>query len=49
LTKTRENVAFANHCFNTNGRDLSKCEPSLLFQDFIDQQDNTAQSRPSSM
>jgi len=45
LTWTRENVAFANHCFNTNGRDLSKCEPSLLFQDFIDQQDNTAQSR----
>ena len=45
LTWTRENVAFANHCFNTNGRDLSKCQPSLLFQDFIDQQDNTAQSR----
>jgi hypothetical protein len=44
-TWTRENVAFANHCFNTNGRDLSKCQPSLLFQDFIDQQDNTAQSR----
>jgi hypothetical protein len=45
LTWTRENVAFANHCFNTNGRDLSKCQPSLLFQDFIDQQDNTAQAR----
>jgi len=45
LTWTRENVAFANHCFNTNGRDLSKCPVSLLFQDFIDQQDNTAQSR----
>lgn len=45
VTWTRENVAFANHCFNTNGRDLSKCPSSLLFQDFIDQQDNTAQAR----
>ena len=45
LTWTRENVAFANHCFNTNGRDLSKCEPTLAFQDFTDQQDNTGQSR----
>ncbi len=45
LTWTRENVAFANACFNGNGRDLSKCEPTLAFQDFIDQQDNTAQSR----
>ncbi|HET7618266.1 MAG TPA: hypothetical protein VFK20_07140, partial [Vicinamibacterales bacterium] len=45
LTWTRENVAFANNCFNTNGRDLSKCEPTLSFQDFVDQQDNTGQSR----
>ena len=45
LTWTRENVAFANACFNGNGRDLSKCEPTLSFQDFIDQQDNTGQSR----
>ena len=45
LTWTRENVAFANACFNGNGRDLSKCLPTLSFQDFIDQQDNTAQSR----
>jgi Carboxypeptidase regulatory-like domain/TonB dependent receptor/TonB-dependent Receptor Plug Domain len=44
-TWTRENVAFANHCFNTNGRDLSKCEPTLAFQTFTDQQDNTAQAR----
>ena len=44
-TWTRENVAFANHCFNTNGRDLSKCPPTLSFQTFIDQQDNTAQAR----
>src|SRR5689334_1018013 len=45
LTWTRENVAFANHCFNTNGRDLSKCQPTLAFQTFTDQQDNTAQAR----
>ena len=45
LTWTRENVAFANHCFNSNGRDMTKCEPTLAFQDFTDQQDNTAQSR----
>jgi hypothetical protein len=44
-TWTRENVAFANHCFNTNGRDLSKCEPTLAFQTFTDQQDNTASAR----
>jgi len=45
LTWTRENVAFANHCFNTNGRDLSACPVSLLFQEYIEQQDNTAQAR----
>jgi len=45
LTWTRENVAFANACFNGNGRDLSKCLPTLAFQDFNDQQDNTAHSR----
>ncbi|MEO7273515.1 MAG: hypothetical protein ABIX28_06740 [Vicinamibacterales bacterium] len=45
VTWTRENVAFANSCFNSNGGDLSKCEPTLSFQDFIDQQDNTAQTR----
>src|SRR5205823_1515099 len=44
-TWTRENVAFANHCFNTNGRDLSKCPVTLAFQDFTDQQDNTGQAR----
>ncbi|HYT77378.1 MAG TPA: TonB-dependent receptor, partial [Vicinamibacterales bacterium] len=44
-TWTRENVAFANHCFNTNGRDLSKCPVTLAFQTFTDQQDNTAQAR----
>jgi hypothetical protein len=44
-TWTRENVAFANNCFNTNGRDLSQCPPTLSFQTFVDQQDNTAQAR----
>ena len=45
LTWTRENVAFANNCFNTNGRDLTQCQPTLAYQDYIDQQDNTAQAR----
>ncbi|HUR35265.1 MAG TPA: carboxypeptidase regulatory-like domain-containing protein, partial [Vicinamibacterales bacterium] len=45
VTWTRENVAFANSCFNSNGGDLAKCEPTLSFQDFIDQQDNTGQTR----
>jgi len=42
---TRENVAFANPCFNTNGRDMTACEPTLAFQTYTTQQDNTAQSR----
>lgn len=45
VTWTRENVAFANACFNGNGRDLAKCPVTLAFQDYIDQQDNTAQTR----
>ena len=45
VTWTRENVTFANHCFNTNGRDLSQCPSTLAFQDYTDQQDNTAQAR----
>ncbi len=45
VTWTRENVAFANNCFNTNGRDLSQCPVTLGYQDYIDQQDNTAQAR----
>jgi hypothetical protein len=44
-TWTRENVTFANHCYNTSGRDLSKCPPSLQFQTYRDQQDNTGQGR----
>jgi len=45
VTWTRENVTFANHCFNTNGRDMSQCPVTLAFQDYTDQQDNTAQAR----
>ncbi|HET7618264.1 MAG TPA: TonB-dependent receptor [Vicinamibacterales bacterium] len=42
---TRENVAFANPCFNGNGRDQAACEPSLAFQTFSTQQSSVAQSR----
>jgi len=45
VTWTRENVTFANNCFNTNGRDLTQCPVTLAYQDFTDQQDNTAQAR----
>lgn len=45
VTWTRENVTFANNCFNTNGRDMTQCPVTLQFQDFRDQQDNTAQAR----
>ena len=45
LAWTRENVAFANPCFNSNGRDMTQCEPTLAFQTYTTQQDNTAQSR----
>ncbi len=45
VTWTRENVTFANNCFNTNGRDMTQCPVSLAFQDYTDQQDNTAQAR----
>ena len=45
LAWTRENVAFANPCFNSNGRDMTRCEPTLAFQTYTTQQDNTAQSR----
>ncbi|HYB95893.1 MAG TPA: carboxypeptidase regulatory-like domain-containing protein [Vicinamibacterales bacterium] len=45
VTWTRENVTFANNCFNTKGRDLSQCPVTLAYQDYIDQQDNTAQAR----
>ena len=45
ITWTRENVTFGNACYNENNRDLSKCPPTLAFQSFVDQQDNTGQFR----
>jgi len=42
---TQEDVAFANPCFNGNGRDQSACAPTLAFQTFTDQQNATAQAR----
>ena len=42
---TQEDVSFANPCFNGNGHDMTACEPTLAFQTFTDQQDNTAQAR----
>jgi hypothetical protein len=45
LTWTRENVTFGNPCYNANARDLSQCPPTLSFQSFNDQQDNTGQFR----
>lgn len=45
LTWTRENVTFGNDCYTANNRDLSKCQPTLAFQSFTDQQDNTGQFR----
>ena len=45
VTWTRENVTFANACYNGNGRNLAACEPTLTYQNFIDQQDNTGQFR----
>ena len=45
VTWTRENVTFANACYNGNGRDLGPCEPTLAYQNFTDQQDNTGQFR----
>jgi hypothetical protein len=45
LTWTRENVTFGNDCYTANNRDLSKCPPTLTFQTFTDQQDNTGQFR----
>ncbi len=42
---TQEDVAFANPCFNGNGRDQIACEPQLSFQTFTDQQSNLAQAR----
>jgi outer membrane receptor protein involved in Fe transport len=45
VTWTRENVTFANQCYNDNARDLTPCPPTLQYQNFITQQDNTGQFR----
>jgi hypothetical protein len=42
---TQEDVAFANPCFNGNGRNQAACQPTLNYQTFTDQQSNVAQSR----
>jgi hypothetical protein len=42
---TQEDVAFANPCFNTNGRNQAACDPTLSYQTFTDQQSSVAQSR----
>ena len=45
VTWTRENVTFGNACYTANDRDLAACEPTLAYQNFTDQQDNTGQFR----
>jgi hypothetical protein len=42
---TQEDVAFANPCFNGNGRNQIECSPQLNFQTFTDQQSSVAQAR----
>ncbi|MCA1651840.1 MAG: carboxypeptidase-like regulatory domain-containing protein, partial [Acidobacteria bacterium] len=45
LSWTQEDVAFANPCFNGNGRNQAQCPPTLTYQTFIDQQSSVAQAR----
>jgi hypothetical protein len=42
---TQEDVAFANPCYNNNGRQQAQCDPTLSFQNFVDQQSDRAQAR----
>ena len=42
---TQEDVAFANPCYNNNGRQQAQCDPTLNFQTFFDQQSDRAQAR----
>ena len=42
---TREDVAFANPGFNTNGQDQAALKPTLAFLTFVDQQSPVAQAR----
>ncbi|MBI2222488.1 MAG: TonB-dependent receptor [Acidobacteria bacterium] len=45
LAWTQEDVAFANPCFDGNGRNQAGCPPTLTFQDYVDQQSAVAQAR----
>lgn len=42
---TREDVAFANPCFNGNGQNQAACPPTLAYQNFTNQQNSVAQAR----
>jgi hypothetical protein len=42
---TGENVAFANHAFNSNGRRQDLLAPTLQYQTFLDQQSEVAMAR----
>ena len=42
---TQEDVAFANPCYNGNGRNQAGCDPQLAFQNFTDGASNRAQAR----
>ena len=42
---TQEDVAFANPCFNGNGRDQAACEPTLDVPDVHRSAGDTAQAR----
>ena len=45
LAWTQEDVAFANPCFNTNGRNQAGCLPTLAFDTLTTQQSSVAQAR----
>jgi hypothetical protein len=45
LAWTQEDVAFANPCFNSNGRIQGACPETLAFQTFTTQQSTVAQAR----
>lgn len=42
---TQEDVAFANPCFNGNGRNQSACQPTLNYLTYVDGNSATAQAR----
>jgi outer membrane receptor protein involved in Fe transport len=42
---TQEDVAFANPCFDGNGRDQAACDPQLNFATFTDGNSSVAQAR----